>query len=147
MEIKIIEYGTDEYNDLVSLRIEALLEPIGIPSNYIVPENEKDDVFIGAFETSKVIGCCVLTAKEDGIVQLRQMAVRPGMQAKGIGTAIIEFAEKTAIAKRFHILMMHARDPVIGFYEKCGYSIVGEQFSEVGMGHHKMEKQLAWEIY
>jgi N-acetylglutamate synthase-like GNAT family acetyltransferase len=142
MKIKIIEFGTEEYKDLVSLRIEALLEPIGISSNYIVPENEKDDVFIGAFEKEKFIGCCVLTAKENGIVQLRQMAVRPVMQAKGIGAAIIQFAEKTAVEKGFHLLMMHARDPVIGFYEKCGYHIVGEQFFEVGMGHHQMEKLL-----
>jgi predicted GNAT family N-acyltransferase len=39
--------------------------------------------------------------------------------------------------------MMHARDPVIDFYKKCGYLIAGEQFFEVGMGHHKMQKQLS----
>jgi hypothetical protein len=38
--------------------------------------------------------------------------------------------------------MMHARNPVIDFYKKCGYDIVGPEFFEVGMGHHRMEKSL-----
>jgi predicted GNAT family N-acyltransferase len=38
--------------------------------------------------------------------------------------------------------MMHAREPVIDFYKKCGYAIEGDQFFEVGMAHHKMIKQL-----
>ena len=40
------------------------------------------------------------------------------------------------------MLMMHARDPVMEFYKKSGYEIVGDQFFEVGMGHHRMEKKL-----
>jgi len=40
-------------------------------------------------------------------------------------------------------LMMHARDPVLNFYKKCGYEIYGEQFFEVGIGHHKMQKVLS----
>ncbi|MBD0374701.1 MAG: GNAT family N-acetyltransferase, partial [Flavisolibacter sp.] len=42
----------------------------------------------------------------------------------------------------FDILIMHARNPVIEFYKKCGYTIVGEEFFEVGIAHHKMQKQL-----
>jgi predicted GNAT family N-acyltransferase len=38
---------------------------------------------------------------------------------------------------------MHARDTVLSFYEKCGYQISGEQFFEVGIAHHKMQKEVA----
>jgi predicted GNAT family N-acyltransferase len=37
---------------------------------------------------------------------------------------------------------MHARDTAIGFYEKYGYKVKGEQFIELNIPHHIMEKRL-----
>ena len=142
MKVQLIPFGSRQYEEMIALRVEALLSPIGIPATYIVPEDEKDDIFIGAFENEKIIGCCVLTNKENTIVQLRQMAVHPSCQSKGIGAAILNFAEEIARERGFKILMMHARNPVIEFYKKSGYEITGEEFFEVGMGHHQMQKQL-----
>jgi predicted N-acetyltransferase YhbS len=142
MEINIVKPGSEEYQQMIDLRIEALLQPIGIPASYIEPEKEKADLMIGAFEGGRIIGCCVLSKRTDTLVQLRQMAVRPELKGKGIGGAIIRFAEKVAVEKGYEVIMMHARDPVIGFYENCGYQIIGEQFFEVGIGHHRMEKKI-----
>ncbi len=52
------------------------------------------------------------------------------------------FAETLAKDKGFKKLMMHARDTAIGFYEKQGYKVKGEQFYEVTIPHHVMEKFL-----
>jgi GNAT superfamily N-acetyltransferase len=142
MEIKTLEFGSEDYDQMLELRIVTLLEPIGVPASYADPEKERDDIFIGAFEDEKIIACCVLTRIDSETVQLRQMAVREDLQGKGIGAAIIEFAESIAREQNYASLVMHARDPVLDFYKKCGYSIDGEQFFEVGMGHHKMRKDL-----
>lgn len=142
MEIKVIRHSSDEYEQMINLRVTQLLLPIGVPASYIQKENEKHDILIGAFENNEMIGCCVLTPRENGIIQLRQMTVREDYRGKKIGAAIVEFAEEVARENNFSILMMHARDPVIDFYKRCGYHIAGEQFFEVGMGHHKMQKQL-----
>lgn len=142
MEIKIIKASSVEYEQIIALRITALLKPIGVPPSYINRKKEENDIFIGAFKNNEIAGCCVLTKADNEVLQLRQMAVRPNLQGNKIGTAIIEFAEKTAKENNYKVLMMHARDPVIGFYKKCGYQLIGEQFFEVGIGHHKMQKQL-----
>jgi len=142
MEIRRIQPSSSEYEQLINLRVTALLNPIGIPASYIDREAEKNDIFIGAFDGGEIIGCCVLTKNTDSIIQLRQMAVRPDQQGKKIGAAIISFAEQAARQEGFSILMMHARDTVLGFYERCGYDISGEQFFEVGIGHHRMEKRI-----
>lgn len=142
MEIRTILHGSGKYEQMIGLRIRALLNPIGVPVSYIKKENEKTDLLIAAFEGDIIIGCCVLTPKGNGVMQLRQMAVDPAFQGKGIGAEIIAFAEQKAQDEGFAKLMMHARNPVIGFYEKCGYQIAGEEFFEVGIGHHKMEKLL-----
>ena len=142
MEIKLIQHGSNDYGQMINLRITQLLEPIGVPASYIEKEKEKNDFLIGAFENKEMIGCCVLTPRRNGVIQLRQMAVRIDFRGKKAGAAIIEFAEQVARENNFSILMMHARDPVIEFYKKCGYEIGGKQFFEVGIGHHKMVKQL-----
>ena len=60
---------------MIALRFTELLTPIGIPVSYIEKEKEKYDILIGAFENNELIGCCVLSPKNDEIIQLRQMAV------------------------------------------------------------------------
>lgn len=134
--------GTPAYEDMVVLRMNVLLKPIGVPRSYIDPLREADDVLIGAYENGQLIGCCILTRINAQVVQLRQMAVDAAFQGKGVGAAIVSFAEEVAKEKGCQTLLMHARDTVIPFYEKCGYQICSEQFFEVGIGHHKMQKQL-----
>jgi N-acetylglutamate synthase-like GNAT family acetyltransferase len=142
MEMRIIQHNSNEYEQMLELRISQLLEPIGVPASYINREKERNDFLIGAFETGEIIGCCVLTPKDKQTIQLRQMTVRSDHRGKKIGAAIIEYAEKVAREHNFSALMMHARNPVIEFYKKCGYEIEGEEFFEVGIGHHKMQKRL-----
>jgi len=143
MELKTITTNTPEYEAMIALRMKVLLDPIGIPRSYINPEKEKSDALVGAFEEDKLIGCCILTHIDENTLQLRQMAVDTVLQQKGIGAAIVAFAESIAKERGYQTLMMHARDAVIGFYQKCGYKIRGEQFFEVGVGHHKMQKELS----
>jgi predicted GNAT family N-acyltransferase len=143
MEIRLLEHGSNDYEQMVQLRIRELLNPIGVPASYIKPEKEQEDIFIGAFDNNNIVGCCVLTPVSEEMVQLRQMTVRSDYRGQKLGADIIAFAEKIARAKNFEVLMMHARNPVIEFYKKCGYETVGEQFFEVGIGHQKMQKQLA----
>ncbi|MCY7292980.1 MAG: GNAT family N-acetyltransferase, partial [Ferruginibacter sp.] len=59
-----------------------------------------------------------------------------------IGASIMQFAENVARGKGYKIITMHSRDTAIGFYEKFGYRVVGEQFMEVNIPHHVMEKAL-----
>nr|MBP8249907.1 GNAT family N-acetyltransferase [Chitinophagales bacterium] len=44
--------------------------------------------------------------------------------------------------KGFTLMYCHARDTAIPFYEKLGYSRVGEEFEEVTIPHWEMGKSL-----
>jgi predicted GNAT family N-acyltransferase len=142
LELRLIEHNSLDYEKMIDLRLHVLLEPIGVPKTYIEREKEKDDFLIGAFSDDVLVGCCVLTPKNKNLIQLRQMAVFTAMQGKGVGAAIVSFAEEIAALNGFKILMMHARSVVVDFYRNCGYEFVGEEFEEVGIKHFKMEKRL-----
>jgi predicted GNAT family N-acyltransferase len=142
MELRLIEHDSTNYEDMLRLRKLHLLAPIGVPEHFIKPETEKEDYLIGAFDAGELIGCCILTPETEDTIRLRQMVVDPRYRGKGIGALIVSFAEKTGIQNGYHYLSMNAQNPVIGFYQKSGYEVEGEEFFEVGIGHHRMKKKI-----
>jgi ribosomal protein S18 acetylase RimI-like enzyme len=84
----------------------------------------------------------MLIKEEPGSVRLRQMAVLNNLQGKGIGRALMQFAENIARDRGFQKITMHARQTAVGFYEKLGYRVCGQEFEEVTIPHYVMEKLL-----
>jgi len=142
MALRIIDHGTKEYQQMVNLRLEILRKPLGLSFDAADLEKEKEDVLMGAFEDEKLLGCCLLTRMDQHTMRLRQMAVPNSMQGKGIGRALMIFAENIARDLGYKKLCMHARKTALGFYEKLGYSANGEEFIEVTIPHYIMEKAL-----
>jgi N-acetylglutamate synthase-like GNAT family acetyltransferase len=142
MALKQIDHGSNEYLQMVDLRDTVLRRPLGLTFSHDELLKEKDDILIVCMDDGKILGCCILVKTNNETVRLRQMAVAPNLHGKGIGASIIYFAENVAKDKGFKIITMHARDTAIGFYEKFGYKIKGNQFIEVNIAHHVMEKQL-----
>ena len=84
----------------------------------------------------------MLVEENSGVVKLRQMAVLNALQGKGIGRALMQFAENLARDHGYKVLTMHARKHAVGFYEKMGYKVKGEEFLEVSIAHYEMQKEL-----
>lgn len=142
MALQLIDYDSKEYQKMVQLRKEILRKPLGLDLSQQELETEKDDILIGAFEDEKILGCCMLVKDDDKSVRLRQMAVLNNLQGKGIGRALMVFAENIARDRGYKKITMHARKTVSGFYERLGYKISSEEFKEVTIPHYVMEKNL-----
>ncbi|MFL5788609.1 MAG: GNAT family N-acetyltransferase [Flavisolibacter sp.] len=142
MALKIIDYGTEEYEEMLKLRDEILRKPLGLHFSPEEVEKEKSNLLIAAYEDKKMLGCCMLVQENPGTVRLRQMAVINDLQGKGIGRALMQFAENLARDRGYKKITMHARKNAIGFYEKLGYRKVGKEFFEITIPHYVMEKEL-----
>ena len=142
MPIKQIDHGTKEYQQMVELRMEILRKPLGLSFDAEELTRETEDILIATFEEDKILGCCLLTKVDKHCVRLRQMAVQNNLQGKGIGAAMMNYAENVARDAGFHKLIMHARKTATGFYEKIGYKVAGNEFEEITIPHYVMEKKL-----
>ena len=142
MALKIIEHGSDYYQKMVDLRYEILRKPLGLAFSEDELEKEKEDILIGAFDDEKLLACCLITREKGNTCRLRQMAVQNNMQGKGIGATMMNFAENVARDRGFRTMSMHARKSAIGFYEKLGYRVDGDEFQEVTIPHFVMLKTL-----
>ena len=142
MAVKIIDYGTKEYKQMVDLRYHILRKPLGLSLTQEELESEKGNIHVGCFDDDKLEGCCMLVPKDKTTIQLRQMAVISGLQGKGIGKVLMQFAENISRDLGYKKIIMHARKTAIGFYEKLGYATTGKEFLEVTIPHFAMEKVL-----
>lgn len=142
MALKIIDHGTPEYRQMVKLRDDILRKPLGLGFTEQELEKEKENMLIGAFEDEDMLGCCMLVEQGPDTVRLRQMAVLNDLQGKGIGRALMNFAENLARDRGFKTISMHARKVTIGFYEKMGYKVASDEFIEITIPHYVMEKRL-----
>lgn len=142
MALRIIEHDTPAYRRMVALRDEILRRPLGLTFSEEDLAAERNDILIAAFEEERMVACCVLTPEGKTGLRLRQMAVSKEAQGKGVGRAMIRFAETVARDHGYAKVTMHARATALGFYEKMGYAVSSPEFVEVTIPHYIMEKNL-----
>lgn len=105
-------------------------------------EEDNHGYHFGAFEDNKLVGVVSLFQKGTDW-QFRKLAVVADGQGKGIGTEIL--ADVTAFVARENgtRLWCNARLSATGFYEKMGYTKIGNEFQKNGVDYIIMEKSLA----
>ena len=127
---------------MLKLRDDILRKPLGLTFSDEELAKEKDNLLIAAYEDDQMIGCCMLVEEDSETVRLRQMAVLNDLQGKGLGRALMNFAENLARDRGYKKITMHARKNAVGFYEKMGYKRKGKEFEEITIPHYIMEKGL-----
>jgi ribosomal protein S18 acetylase RimI-like enzyme len=73
---------------------------------------------------------------EENQYQIRGMAVLSEFQKKGFGEALLEYCENEIRIKSGDLIWFNARETAVGFYEKSGYEILGDQFEIPDVGPH-----------
>jgi len=141
--IREIEHDSPAYWATVDLRDSILRKPLGLQLSVAEMKAEKDSHHLACYRGERLVGCLVLRPFADGDIQMRQVAVLPELQGQGIGKAMVKHAEALARRSGFRRMILHARETVVPFYEKLGYSKMGEAFVEVTIPHWAMEKSLS----
>ena len=125
MSLKIIQPKTEnEFKSYYQLRWDLLRAPWNQPKG-----SETDDIEDRCFhlmavdDDSEVIAVARLQFNSETEAQIRYMAVTESNQRQGIGRRLIETMEKHASASACKKIVLDAREPAVGFYQRLGYSI------------------------
>lgn len=137
-----IDFGSNEYQQLLSLRLRYLREPLGLQFSEKDLASDESDVHFGARTTDGLI-MGGLALRVDGLAcRLRQMLVHPDLRRRGVGKLLLKHAEAYCLEQNVLHISMHARLSAKDFYEKCGYRQIGDSFVEVTIPHIMMNKKL-----
>lgn len=140
--IRRVAHGSTGWRATVALRDAVLRRPLGLR---FAPEQlaaESDSVHLAAFLAGRLAGCLVLTPLDRRRVRMRQVAVRPDLQGRGVGTRLVRRSEAVAVRLGFRAMVLHARESAVPFYRRLGYRVAGREFVEVGLPHRTMWKSL-----
>lgn len=138
-----IPYGSAEYKAACDLRYRILRKPIGMELREKDVAGEDEQLhFIATDASGKLIACVIFKPLEPTHIKLRQMAVDDSAQGQGTGAKLVRFAENEVHKLGYRTIETSARNTATGFYEKLGYVIEGEPYTEVNLHTIKMVKTL-----
>ena len=85
-------------------------------------------IYTGTID-KKVVGCCALFNKGEGLFELARMAVDPAFQGRGIGRQLAGHALselKTMKARRVELMSNCVLKPAIALYRSLGFEVLQE---------------------
>jgi GNAT superfamily N-acetyltransferase len=139
----IVDYQSPLYHQLVDLRYRVLRKPLGMQFTEEQLKKEGAYLHLALVKNNLPVATLQLLSPErPDHMQMKQVAVDPALQGKGIGAELIRFAEDEAKSRGVHLMFCHARETAVPFYLRQGYTIMGDMFSEIGIPHYYMEKSL-----
>ena len=143
MYVTEIEFGSPAYDELIYLRDLLLRKPIGLEFSADELSTEYSSTHIAAYASDdELLGTLVMKPLDNDQIKMRQVAVFPGHQKKGIGQLMVAASEEYSKSNGFKEIVLSARVPAVPFYEKLGYEVVSDLYIEVGIDHYKMSKKL-----
>lgn len=143
MQFKQITHGSPEYDRECALRHRVLREPLDLDLYAEDLAAEAQELHFGLFSPAgDLAACLVASPTSKTAVKLRQMAVDEAFQGLGCGTELLTQVEEVLRSQGFKLVVLHARQAAIGFYERLGYQVTSGEFIQVTLPHVRMEKAL-----
>ena len=145
MPIKIKQPITeDDFKSYYQLRWQLLRAPWSQPEGSEVDDIEDQCFHLMAVDdNNEVIAVARLQFNSDDEAQIRYMAVAGTYEKQGIGHELINTMEAYAGESARRKIVLDAREPAVGFYQKLGYTVVEKSyllFDEIQ--HYRMMKTI-----
>jgi predicted GNAT family N-acyltransferase len=135
--------GPADWQEIVALRTRVFVVEQGVP-----PEIEQDDRDVTAIHalsrnaTGRVVATGRLLLGDDGRASIGRMATDPAARGSGHGAAVLAELQRQAAARGVREIELHAQVTARGFYDRAGYTAVGEVYEEAGIAHVTMIRRL-----
>ncbi len=142
MEFSFITPDDPRYEAELDLRFRVLRAPLGHTRADVPFPFERESLHLIAHEGARLLGCVLFNPDSARGGRLFQMAVEPELQGQGLGRKLVRALEAELARRALFEVYLHARAPVVPFYERLGYACHGEPFLEVGIEHQEMRRTL-----
>ena len=142
MQIKEINYHSEEYQRLLDFRFNNLRKPLNLEWSKEDLLNENKQIHFALKNQSEIIGSFCLKKINCSTIRLRQMAIEKKFQKQGYGSSILKFTEKFAIQNNYKKIIIIARLSALDFYKKNFFKTSGNIFIDVTVSSINMYKKI-----
>jgi len=131
-----------DWPEVAALRTRVFVEEQGVPAE--VEQDEHDATAVHALvedEDGRVVATGRLLVR-DGRAVIGRMAVDAAARGRGHGAAVLAELHRQAAVLGLPEVELHAQLTARGFYERAGYTAVGDVYEEAGIAHVTMRRVL-----
>ena len=131
-----------DFEAALGIRREVFIEEQDVPEDLEIDGRDDEATHVLARGDGEPVGTARLRDYGEGVAKVERVAVRESHRGEGWGERIMSVVETYAREAGFERVRLAAQVPVVGFYERLGYEVVGEEFMDAGIPHRSMEKSL-----
>ena len=137
----------ESLDDALSVRRAVFVDEQGVPEDREIDGKDGGATHFVAYDGRKPIAVARLReynedSKASDTAKVERVAVLEERRGAGVGRALMNTVEETAISAGYVEIVLHAQLPVLDFYSRLGYEPMGEPFEDAGIPHRKMTKSL-----
>ncbi len=137
--------GPADWPEIIALRTRVFVQEQGVPAEIEQDDRDATAVHVHARdEAGRVVATGRLLLPADGstTASLGRMAADPAVRGRGFGAAVLAELHRQAALAGMAAIELHAQVTARGFYERAGYTAVGEEYLEAGIAHVTMRREL-----
>lgn len=129
-----------EFERYYQFRWQQLRKPLNLPIGSEQDEYESVSFHSVAIDSSQqIIAVGRITPESGNQMRIRYMAVAAQFQHRGIGTMILQALLRYAQQQNIYMCWLNARLEAVPFYEKNGFTVVGDSETDLTIPHKRME--------
>jgi predicted GNAT family N-acyltransferase len=131
-----------DWPEVAALRTRVFVEEQGVPAE--IEQDALDATAVHALSRDSS-GRVVATGRlllGDGTATIGRMAADPAVRGRGHGRAVLDELHRQAGLRGVTEIALHAQLAARGFYERAGYTAVGDVYEEAGIAHVTMRRRL-----
>ncbi|MEE9167977.1 MAG: GNAT family N-acetyltransferase [Candidatus Neomarinimicrobiota bacterium] len=125
----------EELEQAKAIRRAVFIDEQSVPLEIEMDDYDESATHVLAFLNGEPAGTARWRYTKSG-TKLERFAVPKSLRGRGIGKSLVMFVLEQV--KGADQIYLHAQSNVISFYEKYGFSCVGDQFYEADIPHRKM---------
>jgi predicted GNAT family N-acyltransferase len=131
--------SAEDWPEVAALRTRVFVGEQGVP-----PEIEQDAADATAVHVlsrdgdGRVVATGRLLLRDDGTASIGRMASDASVRGRGHGAAVLAELHRQAALRGVTEVQLHAQVTARAFYERAGYTAIGEVYEEAGIAHVTM---------
>lgn len=142
LEIKTVRYQ-DEITAIKYIRTKVFQEEQGVDPKLEFDGLDLDAIHFLAYINNEAVGTARIREINSNTSKIERLAILAKARKRGIGRKLMSTALQTIAQQDKTSVIVHSQEYIAPLYQQLGFKIVGEKFSEAGIAHVKMVKQLS----
>ncbi len=142
LKIEKVKYQ-DEITSIKEIRTRVFQEEQGVSAELEFDGLDANAVHFLAYLADRPVGTSRVRSIDRHTAKIERLAVSIEARNQGVGKQLMVAALDEISQQNKTKAIVHAQEYIMSLYQQLGFEIVGEKFSEAGIPHVKMVKQLS----